>query len=339
MGSTERSKKKVQLWKKAIVHFSLCFAMGFFTGFGPGGTSSSALNHRPPISRGPAEIQHLAAPVNMSLMISQSQQEEVNTISPFQKEDVNMEEEEDGVDDEDGRESTPKEEPENLLIIITPTSADDSRLTGVHLRRLAGTIRLVPAPLLWVVVERQQPDGPASDEVSQILRKTAIMYRHLVYHDNFTEPEAEMDHQRNLALRHIKQHMLAGIIHFAGLSNVYDLDFFQELRQVEVFGTWPMALLSANADTVGTVEGPVCNSSQVMGWHVKKMNNETDDQPPIHISSFAFNSSILWDPERWGRSSSSQAATQDTVKFVKEIVNEDDASAKCSRILLWSFSY
>lgn len=71
-----------------------------------------------------------------------------------------------------------------------------------------------------------------------------------------------------------------------------------------------MALLAANKKKV-IIEGPVCDSSQVIGWHVRKMNNnETDSKPPIHISSFGFNSSILWDPERWGRTSSVQSTSQ-----------------------------
>lgn len=76
-----------------------------------------------------------------------------------------------------------------------------------------------------------------------------------------------------------------------------------------VFGTWPIALLSANRNKV-MIEGPVCDSSQVIGWHLKKMNNESDTRPPIHISSFGFNSSILWDPERWGRPSAGQKYSQ-----------------------------
>jgi hypothetical protein len=70
-----------------------------------------------------------------------------------------------------------------------------------------------------------------------------------------------------------------------------------------------MALLSANQKEV-KIEGPVCDSSQVIGWHLRKMNNESDTRPPIHISSFGFNSSILWDPERWGRPSAVQKYSQ-----------------------------
>lgn len=75
-----------------------------------------------------------------------------------------------------------------------------------------------------------------------------------------------------------------------------------------VFGTWPTALLLANRKRV-IIEGPVCDSSQVIGWHLRNMNNETITSP-IHISSFAFNSSILWDPERWGRTSSVKDSNQ-----------------------------
>ncbi|KAJ6362247.1 hypothetical protein OIU78_002622 [Salix suchowensis] len=125
-------------------------------------------------------------------------------------------------------ETEPKLLPRRLAIIVTPISTEDP-YQGVFLRRLANTIRLVPPPLLWIVVEGQSD----SDEVSEVLRKTGIMYRHLVFKENFTDPEAELDHERNVALRHIEQHRLSGIVHFAALSNVYDLGFFDELRQIE----------------------------------------------------------------------------------------------------------
>lgn len=302
----ERSKKKVQIWKKAIVHFSLCFVMGFFTGFAPTGRSSSpAFSNL--VSPQPSEILH-PTPHNVSRSLG----------------------------DETPLPSNTEEAPRRLVIIVTPTSTRD-KFRGVFLRRLANTIKLVSQPLLWIVVESQSN----SDEFSKILRKTGIMYRHLVFKENFTDTEAELDHQRNVALKHIEQHRLSGIVHFAGLSNVYDLGFFDELRDIEVFGTWPMALLSANKQKV-IIEGPVCDSSQVIGWHLKRMHNETDVKPPIHISSFAFNSSILWDPERWGRPSSVQHTSQNSIKFVKQVVLEDETKLKgippeeCSKIMLWS---
>lgn len=61
---------------------------------------------------------------------------------------------------------------------------------------------------------------------------------------------------------------------------------------------------------------PVCKTaSQARGWHDGDKSNGTDPRPPlmmIHPSSFAFNSSILWDPEKWGRPSSSAHPTTTT---------------------------
>ncbi|KAE8717337.1 putative beta-1,4-xylosyltransferase IRX9 [Hibiscus syriacus] len=335
MGSAERSKKKVQLWKKAIVHFSLCFVMGFFTGFAPTGKDSFFSNHVADNKSLTSSTQH----VNQSVT-SVAHSSNVNRSLRAETPVPVPEPESSKRDDVDVVHET-NVAAGRLLIVVTPTSTKD-RFRGVFLRRLANTIRLVPQPLLWIVVESKSD----SNEVSAILRKTGIMYRHLVTKENFTEAEAELNHQRNVALKHIEQHKLSGIVHFAGLSNVYDLDFFQQLRQIEVFGTWPMALLSANKRKV-VIEGPVCDSSQVIGWHLRKMNNHTDDdtKPPIHISSFAFNSSILWDPERWGRPTSGQGTSQNSLKFVKQIVQEDESKLKgipteeCSKIMLWRLKF
>lgn len=234
-------------------------------------------------------------------------------------------------------------EPRRQIIIVTPTSSRD-RLREVGLRRLANTIRLIGQPLLWIVVEAKSE----SSNLAEIMRKTGIMYRHLVFKENFTDSEAEMNHQRNVALKHIEHHRLSGIVHFAGLSNFYDLRFFDELREIEydfsfslslsfsiiiclfefkigvefrVFGTWPMAVVTANKKKV-VIEGPVCDSSQVIGWHLKKMGNQIQNpKPQIHISSFAFNSSILWDPERWGRTSSVQDTSQVCLNFYDFVCN------------------
>lgn len=223
----ERSKKKVQLWKKAMAHFSLCFVMGFFTGFAPTGKASIfskyvSTSNNLQLSPQPVEmLLHQAATphasnVNRSLIAESPVPATTRPKEPEHPKLVQKEENE------------LKLTPRRLIIIVTPTSTKD-RNKGVFLRRLANTIRLVPPPLLWIVVEGQSD----SDEVSQILRKTGIMYRHLVFKKNFTNTEAELDHQRNFALRHIEHHRLSGIVHFAGLSNVYDLEFFHELREIE----------------------------------------------------------------------------------------------------------
>ncbi|RDY07124.1 putative beta-1,4-xylosyltransferase IRX9, partial [Mucuna pruriens] len=330
MGSLERSRKKIMLWKKALVHFSLCFVMGFFTGFAPTGKSifhsHVAASNRSEFAPQQIEVSQKTINVNRSWIAPTPE-----TVSLVHKQTTKLH-----------VKPLPQLKPRRLIIIVTPTSTKLS-FHAVVLTRLANTIKLVPQPLLWIVVEGQTD----SSELSKTLRKTGIMYRHLVSKENFTDLEAELNHQRNLALKHIVHHRLSGIVHFAELSNVYDLEFFQQLRYIEVFGTWPMALLAANRKKV-TIEGPVCDSSQVIRWHLRNMNNETDTNtitPPIHISTFAFNSSILWDPQRWGRTSSLQDTSQNSIKLVKQVVVEDEAKLNgippedCCRILLWRVNF
>ncbi|CAA2972371.1 probable beta-1,4-xylosyltransferase IRX9 [Olea europaea subsp. europaea] len=212
MGSLERSKKKVQLWKKAIVHFSLCFIMGFFTGFAPTGKSSIFSNEvaisNKPLEFSPPPVEVLNPEKTQNFTTRELEETAIST-APEESRDA-------------GNLKNPKEEtinngelnPRRLVIIVTPTSKTD-RLRGVLLRRLANTLKLVAQPLLWIVVEQFSD----SAEVLEILRNTGIMYRHVVFKENFTDIHAEMDHQRNLALNHIEHHRLNGIVHFASLSN------------------------------------------------------------------------------------------------------------------------
>ena len=228
MGSSERSKKRVQLWKKAVVQFSLCFVMGFFMGFAPGGkasffsTNAAALNQSQ-FSPQPVEMLHLSTTQNDGASNSKtSSMAETPVEVPARSRELET------ADIVQEGENEAKLVPRRLLIVITPAGSENPA-GGVLLRRLAYTLRLVPPPLLWIVVESQTD----SSEASEILRKTGIMYRHLVSKENFTEAAAEMEYQRNLALSHIEHHKLSGIVHFAALSNVYDLDFFDELRDIE----------------------------------------------------------------------------------------------------------
>ncbi|KAG6492244.1 beta-1,4-xylosyltransferase IRX9-like [Zingiber officinale] len=349
MGSLDRSKKKIQLWKKALLHFVLCFVTGFFTGFAPPSAvnlfSASAVERSPVVVVVPAAsikaAEHVVEPAgstaNRSLEgISRSVL--VPTVN-----DVDPPPPHEGSNVGGAEEKSPHPR-ERLLILVTTVRRDD-RFQGAFLRRLAHTLRLVPPPLLWIVVQAHE-DAAAT---AAMLRTTGVMYRHLTFKENFTDPEAEADHQRNVALSHVEYHRLTGIVHFAGASNVYDLQFFEDIRDVEAFGTWPVAIVSSNRKRVA-VDGPVCNSSKVQGWILKDLSYDnrllitgTDMSPKprkLNISGFAFNSSILWDPERWGRPTSLPDTSQDSIKFVHEVILEDETKLKgipadCSRIMVW----
>ncbi|KAI3695761.1 hypothetical protein L1987_78761 [Smallanthus sonchifolius] len=172
---------------------------------------------------------------------------------------------------------------EKLLIIVTTTP---TRSRGYYLNRLAHTLNLVQPPLLWLVVETTSQSG----ETSELLRKSGVMYRHLVCTMNTTQINDPRVHQRNAALSHIETHRLDGIVYFADDTNIYSTQLFHHMRQIRRFGTWQVAELKKTTRLV-TFVGPVCNGTQVIGWHTMRRFH-------AHLSGFAFNSTILWDRHR-----------------------------------------
>uniref|UniRef100_A0A0D3FH48 Glycosyltransferases n=1 Tax=Oryza barthii TaxID=65489 RepID=A0A0D3FH48_9ORYZ len=329
-GAGGRGKKGSgsQLWKKALLHSSLCFVMGFFTGFAPSSVSdwTSAA-----VSAGGVGSSHVVrslhatggVAVNRSLLAQAAA----------------------GAVDAG---------PQPLLVVVTTTESTPSAAgqRAAALTRMAHTLRLVPPPVLWVVVEAN-PDVAAT---ARLLRTTGLMYRHLTYKDNFTAADAaagkERHHQRNVALGHIEHHRLAGVVLFAGLGDTFDLRFFDQLRQIRTFGAWPVATMSQNERKV-VVQGPACSSSSVAGWFSMDLSNATSPvavggagagaaRPrELDVHGFAFNSSVLWDPERWGRYPTSEPdKSQDSVKFVQQVVLEDYSKVRgipsdCSEVMVW----
>ncbi|CAN6340177.1 unnamed protein product [Urochloa humidicola] len=350
VAAPDRAKQRRggHLWKKALLHFSLCFVMGFFTGFAPSSSSSwKAATQHPPLRAG----DHLAASrvaVDARANLAPSPPDAASAAAAGGGATVDV-----GEDDEEAG-------PRWLLIVVTTTrsGAGERRRRRAELLRLAHTLRLVRPPVVWVVVE-PAADAPATAEV---LRGTGVMYRHIAFkpEENFTTAAAEAHAQRNAALAHVEKHRLAGVLHFADAAGVYDTSFFDQIRQIEAFGTWPVATMSAGEKKV-VVEGPLCSASKVVGWFSRDFNDgttravtyktEVDSNPAgasgkqahtIDVAGFAFNSSILWDPERWGRPTSLPDTSQDSIKFVQEVVLEDRAKLKgipsdCSQIMVWQY--
>ncbi|RDX88034.1 putative glucuronosyltransferase, partial [Mucuna pruriens] len=287
--------------------------------------------------------------------------------------------------------------PRKPLIVVTPTYG--RAFQAYFLNRLGQVLRLVPPPVVWVVVEM----NAASMETAEVLRKTGVMYRHLVCNRNATDVKDRGVHQRNTALEHIERHRLDGIVYFADDDNVYSLELFDALRDISHiywsstratynngvfmsttlfcqpfctslkfyhssfmncvlshvhlysyvpmlnwfysrFGTWPVAMLAPSKNKA-ILEGPVCNASQVIGWHTNEKSKRLR-RFHVDMSGFAFNSTILWDPKRWQRPSSNPIRQLDTVKegfqettFIEQLV-EDESQMEgsppgCSKILNW----
>ncbi|MBA0844202.1 hypothetical protein Goarm_001317, partial [Gossypium armourianum] len=182
------------------------------------------------------------------------------------------------------------QETRKLLIVVTPTYTRP--LQAYYLNRLAYTLKLAKAPLLWIVVEMNLQ----SEETADILRRSSVMYRHLVCKRNLTDIKDRQLHQRNVALSHIETHRLDGIIYFANEDNVCSIYLFQQMRHIRQFGTWTVAKQTWDKSRF-CLEGPVCNGVQVIGWHLNRLSRRFHAE----MSGFAFNSTILWDLKRWHR--------------------------------------
>ncbi|XP_047955336.1 probable beta-1,4-xylosyltransferase IRX9H [Salvia hispanica] len=228
--------------------------------------------------------------------------------------------------------------PGKQLIVVTPTYS--RAIQAYYLTRLGQVLRLVKPPVLWIVVELNE----ASKETAEILRNLGIMYRHLVCVKNTTDVKDRGVHQRNTALEHIERHKLDGMVYFADDDNIYSLELFESMREISRFGTWPVGML-AQSKNKAILEGPVCNGSQVIGWHTNEKSKRLR-RFHVDMSGFAFNSSILWDPKRWHRPNSHPIRQLDTVKegfqettFIEQIV-EDESQMEgiplgCNKIMNW----
>ncbi|XP_026408919.1 probable beta-1,4-xylosyltransferase IRX9H [Papaver somniferum] len=228
--------------------------------------------------------------------------------------------------------------PRKLLIIVTTTYTRPFQ--AYYLNRLAHTLSMVPPPMVWIVVEMSNQ----TTETAGILRKTGIMYRHLVCGNNISDVKDGSIHQRNVALAHIEKHQLDGITYFAEEDNVYSVELFEQMRDIRHFGTWPVAMLIENR---AIVEGPVCNGTQISAWRTNEIIGRTK-RSHASMSGFAFNSTIIWDPKRWHRT---VRTTPEPIRqlekvnedfqvsaFIEQLVEDEsqmECLVNCSRVMVW----
>ncbi|KAI3935054.1 hypothetical protein MKW98_009973 [Papaver atlanticum] len=225
--------------------------------------------------------------------------------------------------------------PRKLLIIVTTTYTRPFQ--AYYLNRLAHTLSMVPPPMVWIVVEMSNQ----TTETAGILRKTGIMYRHLVCGMNISDIKDGSIHQRNVALAHIEKHQLDGITYFADEDNMYSVELFEQMRDIRRFGTWPVAMLTENR---AIVEGPVCNGTQISGWHTDEGIGRIK-RFHASMSGFAFNSTIVWDPKRWHRTTLEPIRQLEKVKedfqvsaFIEQLVEDESQMGclvDCSKVMVW----
>ncbi|XVF35458.1 hypothetical protein REPUB_Repub18cG0147900 [Reevesia pubescens] len=344
----DRSKQKGQIWRRFLFHFFICFIVGFFIGLTP--FISMDFSFMNPISKHQAFSFEVVSTVgnfqtheerNVTSMTNNTGVENNVTLEALgQRQEII----EGNLDNALTNQSLPLDidlESRKLLIVVTPTYPQS--LQAYYLNRLASTLKLVQPPLVWIVVEMTSQ----SEETADILRRSSVMYRHLVCKKNLSDIKDRNVHQRNVALSHIETHHLDGIVYFANEDNIYSVDLFEKMRHIRRFGTWTVAKQTWDKSRP-ILEGPVCNGTQVIGWHLNGLSRRFR-RFHAEMSGFAFNSTILWDPKRWHRPTLEPIRQLDTVKdgfqassFIEQIV-EDESQMEgllqdCSRIMVWELN-
>lgn len=331
--SFDRPKLKGQNWRRAFLHFSMCFIVGILVGltpFAPVNLTTVMPKHQafsfeefqPANDKLYSEkTNDVAAVSRLSLNESSVSVPGTWSIKPNNAIAIHV-----GLNDSLDMDSDSLHN--TLLIIVTPTYARP--LQANYLHRMAHTLKLIPRPLLWIVVEMNSQ----SAETAEILRGTGIVYRHLVCSTkNSTEITDKNVLLRNVALSHIETHRLDGIVYFADDDNIYSTALFDQMRKISRFGIWTVAKL-VGTDGKILLDGPICNSSKVIGWHLDDMTKRFR-RFHAEISGFAFNSTIIWDPKRWHRPTIEPIRQLETVKqdfrtstLIEQLV-EDESQMEC----------
>jgi len=230
------------------MHFLVCFFVGVFIGLTPFG-SINLLGRLMPKHQSlffdmiPSAVKYESSPHmlrNDLSMVGSQLENSTTTIERQNGEKITLQEPHQGLKEQTGKisgealvsniiDKDSALEIRKLLIIVTPTH--NRPFQAYYLNRLGQTLKLVPPPLLWIVVDMTSQ----SVETADILRKTGVMYRHLVCNENITDVRNRNTQQRNVALAHIEKHHLNGIVYFADDSNVYSVELFTELRQIRYF--------------------------------------------------------------------------------------------------------
>ncbi|XP_008789311.2 probable beta-1,4-xylosyltransferase IRX9H [Phoenix dactylifera] len=332
----ERSKSKGLHWKRVSFHIFVFFMIGVFLGFTPFLSVDISRNF---VSKHRAfSFEEDSAAETGAHQEIDSVREKIQSIDKPQNAVAKWTVKNESLDATSAVPPVPDTDlvPQKLLIIVTPTYVRPFQ--AYYLNQLAQTLRNVPPPLLWIVVEKSMQ----SAETAKILRGTGVVYRHLVCEHNATNIKDSGVHQRNVALAHIEKHHLDGIVYFADDDRIYSIGLFDQMRQIRRFGTWPVAMLGESKNKV-LLEGPVCNGSEVIGWHTDQ-RTRISRRFHVDMAGFAFNSTILWDPKRWNRPTLEPIRQRAKIKgfqettFIEQLVEDEsqmEGLANCSEIMVW----
>ncbi|XP_066314726.1 probable beta-1,4-xylosyltransferase IRX9L [Miscanthus floridulus] len=348
--SLERPKYKGVNWKRPMFHLLVCFLVGVFIGFTPPfsldlSNNIDSENETLPFDGDVVDRQMLelkSTKLEPFVAAAETEATEEQLVDESPPVPVMLDDEVDFIEASHVQPSVNDSDfvARKQLIIVTTTSVRPHQ--AYYLNRLAHVLKNVPPPLLWIVAEWPYQ----SRETAEILRSSGVMNRHLICNRNSTNIRKIIVCQKNNAIFHIKKHRLDGIVHFADEERVYSVDLFEDMRKIRRFGTWPVAT-HVGARYKVVLEGPICRGNQVTGWHTNQRRG-VPRRFPIGFSGFAFNSTILWDPQRWNSPtlesiilhSGGRGGLQES-RFIEKLVEDETQmeglADNCTRVMVWNF--
>jgi len=208
-------------------------------------------------------------------------------------------------------------EPRQVLV-VTPTYS--RAFQALHLTGLLHSLRNVPYPLTWIVVEA----GGTTNATASLLARSGLTFVHIPFPDRmphvWADRHATENRMRLHALRAIRERKMDGVVVFADDSNVHSMELFDEVQKVQWMGAVSVGILAhtgaadqprlSKEDKQNMplpVQGPACNSSgHLAGWHTfnslpfsGKTATVVGEAAPVlprglEWAGFVLNSRMLW---------------------------------------------
>lgn len=201
------------------------------------------------------------------------------------------------------------------LLVISTTYVD--MFQSARLTSLIHTLRLVPGPLIWIVVEA----GNISNATAAVLASSGLSFRHFSLQEVTPESSHLNARLRTEGLRFIHEHRLEGVVVFADDTTTYNLNFFDEVRKVDWLGAFSIGALTCS-ETQGhacidmqngleslvsegnnqssspmSLQSPCDSSTPDVYWYPLMRNESNQGMPSmgsLDWSDFAFNARMLW---------------------------------------------
>src|SRR5579871_1258736 len=160
------------------------------------------------------------------------------------------------------------------ILVVTPTFDRPGRMA--FLERCLATFRRI-AGLHWIVVEDGALCSPA---VAELLAASSVSHVYLAHGPTRAWGNA----QRDLALRHIRDGGMQGVVYLADDDNYYQEPLFAELRKLRRVGVVPVGLLGPSG-----IERPILRAGRIVDWSAHWKSRRY----PLDMAGFAFDAALL----------------------------------------------